>query len=101
MTEAVKITRDGLWCPRKKCQQSKTCQYAHNCKSMTHADAKLAQEKWEADKAVRKAEAAERERQERYERRHRMMSYENKLTAAGIDLGELIELIEARQNGTY
>jgi hypothetical protein len=33
--------------------------------------------------------------------RLRLLSYEQKLVAAGIDMDELIELIEARQNGTY
>lgn len=102
MSEPVKIgPRPCLWCVRKACQQAKTCRYAHNCKAMTHEAAKAAQDKWAADKQRRDADAAERERLERDERQLRLLSYEQKLNAAGLDLGELIELIEARKDGNY
>jgi DNA-binding protein H-NS len=51
------------------------------------------------------AQRAEQERQRMEEARNahqlRLLSYEQKLIAAGIDIDELIELIEARQNGSY
>jgi hypothetical protein len=67
----------------------------------------LGQEKWYVSKVVQdkleedKLEAVKQWAKERNERQFRLRAYEQKLHDAGLDLGELIELIKARQDGDY
>lgn len=68
-----------------------------DCKGMTHEEAALKQ-------TAREAAIARREHQtemERYETQSRLLVVQQKLSAAGLELDDLIELIEARQNGRY
>lgn len=92
---------DGRLCVRKRCHKMQGCHYAHACKSMTPEEAVDASQRWEAQRQEREALAREQAEADRRDKVLRLGPVYQRLQALGIDLDDLIELIDASRNGEF
>ena len=82
------------WCQRNKCQGSGKCQYVHNCKLMTIAEAEAAKAEWEFARARREDAEKQEAINDEMLRRNRNNRIEAMLDAHGLSLYDLEEWVK-------